>query len=79
MRLFNASNALNLDVCAEGQLLDADAGAGRLLVGQVGDVDLVDGAKVGHVGEVNVELDDVVQVAAGGLEDSLEVVHDLLL
>ena len=34
---------------------------------------LVESAKVGHVGQVDVDLEDVVQAAAAGLQDGLEV------
>lgn len=45
----------------------------------VGAVDLVHLGKVGHVGEEDVDLDDVVEVGAGGLEDGGQVLDALVL
>ena len=96
MRLLNASGALNLNIGAQRQFLDANASACLhkldherhllnscctywLLVSQESNIHLIHCTKVGHVGEVNVELDDIIETAAGSLEHGLEVVHDLFL
>ena len=48
-------------------------------VASVGRVDLVHLGKVLHVGEPDVDLDDLLEGGASGLEDGLEVLDALVL
>jgi len=65
--------ALDLDVDALGQLLDGNTAPGGLVAGEVLLVHAVHAGKVGHVGQENVDLDDLVERAFGGLEDCSKV------
>lgn len=42
-------------------------------------VDLVHGGKVGHVGDEDIDLDDVLDGGASSLEDGLQVLDALVL
>lgn len=51
----------------------------RLDVAPVGAVDLVHLGKVAHVGQEDVDLDDLLQASAGSLEDGRQVLDALVL
>jgi hypothetical protein len=70
------SNGLNLDVNALGKSLDSNAAASRL----VGEPLLVLGVHIGkvvHVGQEDIDLDDLGDVGASGLNNGLEVLAAL--
>lgn len=56
-----------------------DLRSAGLDVAPVGAVDLVHLGKVGHVGEEDVDLDDLLEGGAGGLEDGRQVLDALVL
>lgn len=51
----------------------------RLHIAPVGAVNLIHLGKVVHVGEEDIDLDDIVDVGASLLEDSTEVLDTLML
>ena len=77
MRL-RQGNALDLDVDTLGQLVHGDAGTGGL-VDEVLLVLVVHGGEVCHVGQEDVDLDDLVDAGAGSLEDLGQVLDALVL
>lgn len=73
-------NGLNLNRNVLGEGLDSNTAAGGLHWG--GEELLVNGVhagKVAHVGKEDVDLDNLGEVGASGLEDITEVLENLLL
>lgn len=56
-----------------------DLRAAGLDIAPVGAVDLVHLGKVGHVGDEDVDLDDLFEGGAGGLENGFQVLDALVL
>ena len=71
------SNGLNLAQGALGQILHRHAGAGGL-GGEVLGVHLVEGGKVGDIGQEAGGLDDLVVAGTGGFQDRTHVLAALL-
>lgn len=76
--LFGNSNDFDFHVGAQWQLLNGDTRSGWSVGGKVSAVDLVQFLEVCHVGQEDVDLDDLVQAAVAGGQDGLDVVEDLL-
>src|SRR5262249_46749710 len=69
---------LDLDERAARERADADRGPSGRRVPDMAAVDLVHAGKVSEVEEEDSRLDELVQAAAGALEDRAQVLHDLL-
>ena len=72
----------SLNVLVENSSLTrrwSDSRAARLDLSPVGAVDLIHLGKVGHVGEEHVDLDDILDGGAGGLENGGEILDALVL
>jgi hypothetical protein len=67
------SNALNLNKHSLGQLVHGNTAAGRLVHKEllIGSVHL---SKVGHIGQEDVDLDNLGHLGTGGGQDGLDVV-----
>src|SRR5690606_31772295 len=68
-------NPVHFDRHALGQRGDADGGAGRVGLFEVTAHDLVDGGEVVQVGQVDVQLDDVLQLATSRFGYQRQVVE----
>lgn len=74
------SGALNLDIRSQGQLVNSDAGpAGLGFLVEDLIIDLVDSSKIGHVVQEDVNLDNVVNAASGGIQNGAEIGQRLSL
>jgi hypothetical protein len=74
------SSALNLHISSQGQLVDSDAGpAGLRLFVEDFVIDHVDSSEVGNIRQEDVDLDDVVNAASGGVQNGAQIGQRLSL
>jgi hypothetical protein len=71
-------DGVDFDVRSARQSRNADRGAGRKWLVQVAGVDVVDGGELAQVDEVDGGADDVFESEIGGLQNGLQVPHDLI-
>ena len=76
--VISSSNDFDFNVTTQWQFLNGNTTSGWLVGGEVSTVDLVQFLEVTHIGQEDVDLDDLVQAGVTSSQDGFDVVEHLL-